>query len=313
MPEHRTNAIERLRGRLGWRPVEPARRAVLFINPRSGGGKSARASLPNLAAERGIETVLLEPGHDLAALAAGAVAGGADLLGMAGGDGSLAVVAAVACAHDLPFVCLPAGTRNHFALDVGVLRGDLVGALGAFTHGLERPIDIAEVNGHVFLNNVSLGVYADAVQRPEYRGAKLRTLLETAREVLGPDAAAPGIEVTDDSGLEYHDPAVVLVSNNPYALDRAVARETRPRLDSGRLGVLVLQRPALRGARPDRAWTTPSLDITAAAVTVDAACDGEAIRLDPPLRFAVRHQALRVRISSRHPGLSPSALLEAAR
>ena len=302
------NTIERLRGDLGWRPVEPARRPVLLINPRSGGGKSARASLPRRAAELGIEPILLTPEDDLSALAAGAVDGGADVLGMAGGDGSLAVIATIASAHDLPFVCVPAGTRNHFALDVGVLRDDLVGSLAAFTDGLERRIDIAEVNGRVFLNNVSLGIYADAVQRPDYRGAKLRTLLETAREVLGPEAAASGIEITDDTGRDHHDPAVVLVSNNPYALDRGLARGTRPRLDTGQLGLVVLERPAARRGRPDRAWTARSLDIAASA-TIDAARDGEAISLDPPLRFAVRHRALRVRISSRHPGVSPSALL----
>jgi diacylglycerol kinase family enzyme len=304
------NAIQRLRGELGWRPVESARRPVLFVNPHSGGGKSARVSLPERAAELGIEPIVLRPEDDLAELVVDAVDEGADLLGMAGGDGSLAVVAAAACAKELPFVCVPAGTRNHFALDVGVLRHDLVGALSAFTNGLERRIDIAEINGQVFLNNVSLGIYADAVRRPDYRGAKLRTLLETAREVLGPDAAAPGIHVTDDAGRDHRDPAVVLVSNNPYALDQAMVRGTRPRLDTGELGVVVLERPVTRRARRDRAWTAPSLDIAVSA-TVDAARDGEAISLDPPLRFVIRRRAIRVRISSHHPGASPSALLEA--
>ncbi|HEY7633457.1 MAG TPA: diacylglycerol kinase family protein [Thermoleophilaceae bacterium] len=304
------NSIEHLRRQLGWEPVEPPGHPVLFINPRSGGGKSTEVSLPERAAELGIEPILLEPEHDLAELVAGAVGGGADLLGMAGGDGSLAVVAAAACAHDLPFVCVPAGTRNHFALDVGVLRHDLLGALAAFTHGLERRIDVAEVNDRVFLNNVSLGIYADAVRRPDYRGAKLLTLLETAREVLGPEASAPGVEVTDDKGHDHRDPAVVLVSNNPYALDRPLARGTRPRLDGGQLGIVVLERPGSRRVRPDRAWAAASLDVVAAA-TVDAARDGEAIRLAPPLRFAIRPRALRVRISSDHPGVSPSGLLSA--
>jgi Diacylglycerol kinase catalytic domain len=114
------------------------------------------------------------------------VAAGADALGMAGGDGSLAVVAAVAAAHGIPFVCVPAGTRNHFALDVGVDRHDVIGALDAFTDGVERQIDMAEVNGRAFLNNASLGIYGDAVRSPAYREAKVRTLLETAAEVMGP-------------------------------------------------------------------------------------------------------------------------------
>jgi diacylglycerol kinase family enzyme len=226
---------------------------------------------------------------------------------MAGGDGSLAIVAAVALSHDLPFVCIPAGTRNHFALDVGVLRHDVAGALEAFSRGVERRIDIAEVNDRVFLNNVSLGIYGEAVQLPAYRSEKLRVLLESARAVLGPDAAAPGIAVTDDAGREHRDPAVVLVSNNAYAPAGTVAAGTRPRLDSGRLGVIVLERPATRPARPDHAWTSPALQVDA-PTTVDAALDGEAIRLNPPLRFAIRPLALRVRIAARHPGGSPSAI-----
>ena len=172
--------------RYGWRPADPPRRPVLFINPRSGDGKAARARLAERARDTGIEAVILDPGQDLAALAGDAAAAGADVLGMAGGDGSLAVVAAVAAAHGIPFVCVPAGTRNHFALDVGVDRHDVAGALDAFTDGVERRIDAAEVNGRMFLNNVSLGIYGDAVRSPAYRDAKARTLLETAAEVMGP-------------------------------------------------------------------------------------------------------------------------------
>ena len=158
------------------------RAPVLFVNPKSGGGKAARAGLAERARERGIDVIVLRPDDDLAALVDDAVARGADALGVAGGDGSLAVVAAAALAHGLPFVCVPAGTRNHFALDVGVDRGDLVGSLDAFTDGVERRIDVAEVNGRLFLNNVSLGIYGDAVRQPAYRDAKARTLLETAAQ-----------------------------------------------------------------------------------------------------------------------------------
>jgi len=111
-----------------------------------------------------------------------AVGEGADALGMAGGDGSLAVVAAAASVHDLPFICVPAGTRNHFALDVGVDRHDVVGALDAFTDGVERRI---EVNGRAFLNNVSLGIYGEAVRQSAFRDVKVRTLVQTAEQMLG--------------------------------------------------------------------------------------------------------------------------------
>jgi diacylglycerol kinase family enzyme len=292
--------------RYGWRPADPPRRPVLFVNPGSGGGAAARAGIAERARERGIEVVILALGQSLAGLARAAVASGADALGMAGGDGSLATVAAEAAAHGLPFVCVPAGTRNHFALDVGVNRHDVAGALEAFTDGVERRIDVAGVNGRVFLNNVSLGVYGDAVRRPGYRDAKVRTLLETAQEVLGPGAQAPGLRLVDDAGREHSHLAVVLVSNNPYALERPVARGTRPALDTGRLGIVVLDVPGDSAPPPGRTWSAPCLEVNAPA-PVHAGADGEAVELSPPLRFTILPAALRVRISSRHPGASPSA------
>lgn len=279
---------------------------MLFVNPRSGDGAAARARLAERARALGIEAVVLAQGQNLTALTEAAVMNGADALGVAGGDGSLAIVAAQAAARRLPFVCIPAGTRNHFALDVGVDRHDLVGALDAFADGVERRIDVAEVNGRLFLNNVSLGVYGDAVRQPGYRDAKARTLLETAHQVLGPSGQVPPLDLIDDAGREHREAAVVLVSNNPYALDRPFAAGTRPALDTGQLGILVLDVPRDRPASPGRAWTAARLEVNA-PTPLHAGVDGEAADLSPPLRFAIRPQALRVRISSRHPGASPSA------
>src|SRR5690348_11320944 len=302
------NPSTRQLARYGWRPAEPPLRPVLLVNTRSGGGKAARAGVAERARAKGIEVVIFTSGQDLAALAHGAVAAGADALGMAGGDGSLAVVAAVAAAHGIPFVCVPAGTRNHFALDVGVDRHDVIGALDAFTDVVERQIDMAEVNGRAFLNNASLGIYADAVRSPAYRDAKVRTLLQTAAEVMGPSAEAPALYLVDDLGREHRDLALVLVSNNPYALDRPLARGTRPALDSGQLGIAVVDAPGGSPRVPGRAWSAPRLEVTAPA-PVHAGIDGEAVDLEPPLRFASRPASLRVRISPRHPGASPSARL----
>jgi diacylglycerol kinase family enzyme len=279
---------------------------VLFVNPRSGGGTATRHRVAERARERGIEAVILGLGQNLAALTQAAVTNGADALGVAGGDGSLAVVAAAAAAHDLPFVCIPAGTRNHFALDVGVDRQDVPGAIEAFTSGVERRIDMADVNGRLYLNNVSLGVYGDAVRRPGYRDAKVRTLLETAEAVLGPSGQVPPLRLVDDAGREHRQLAVVLVSNNPYALDRPPPRGTRPALDTGRLGIVVLDAPGDSPPLPGRAWTAPDPEV-GAPTPVHAGIDGEAVELSPPLRFAIRPATLRVRISARHPGISPSA------
>ena len=216
-----------------WEPAPRLRRPVLIINPRSGDGKAGKVGLADEARSRGVEPLVLEPGDDLETLARRAMAAGADGLGMAGGDGSLAVIAGLAAQHGLPFVCIPAGTRNHLALDLGVNRGDPIGALDAFTDGVERRIDLGDVNGQTFVNNVSLGVYGVAVQRDAYRGAKLRALLGVLPEVIGPNAPPAPLRLTDDLGRVRRDAGVVLVSNNPYAHDRVLGGGTRPRLDSG--------------------------------------------------------------------------------
>jgi diacylglycerol kinase family enzyme len=287
------------------------RHPVLFYNPLSGGGKAERFHLAEEARHRGIEPIELRRGDDLEALVRAEVRRGADGLAMAGGDGSQAIVAMIAAEADLPYACIPAGTRNHFALDLGVDRDDVVGALDAFTRGGERRVDLAEVNGRVFVNNVSLGLYAEAVQRAGYREAKIRTLMNTVPDVLGPDAEPPhlrwGGRGSDDSG------AAVLVSNNSYRLGRALGSGTRPRLDRGVLGIAVLgstsQRrdDARKTALSMRQWSAHTFQIDSDR-PVPAGIDGEATVLDPPLRFHIRSMALRVRIARNHPGASPSAL-----
>ena len=284
----------------------PPRRAVLFWNPRSGGGKATTFHLADEARSRGIEPVELEPGRDLVELVNDAVAGGADGLAMAGGDGSQAIVARLAAEHGLPYACIPAGTRYHFALDLGVDRDDVVGALDAFVDGSERRVDLAEVNERVFVNNVSLGVYADAVQRPEYRDAKIRTILDTMPEALGPKHEQHALRWTGDDGQEQSPAPAILVSNNRYRLGRMIGSGTRPRIDAGVLGVAVLDAPHPGARRPWRDWTTERFEV-ASDGPVNAGIDGEAVVLEPPLRFASRPGVLRVRVARKHPGASPSA------
>ena len=290
--------------------AEPPAKPVLFYNPLSGGGKAARFHLADEARRRGIEPIELHHGEDLEALVRRAVGDGADALAMAGGDGSQAVVAMIAAELDLPYACIPAGTRNHFALDLGVDRDDVVGALDAFVRGGERRVDLAEVNGRVFVNNVSLGLYADAVQKPGYREAKLHTLLETVPDAIGPEAKPPDLVWRSPDGEESA--VAILVSNNAYRLGHVLGSGTRPRLDLAVLGVTVLARSTTSGARTTyklgmEQWVTPTFEIESGD-GVAAGIDGEAVRLDPPLHFRIRPGALRVRIAPDHPGASPSAL-----
>jgi diacylglycerol kinase family enzyme len=274
---------------------------VLFVNPSSGGGTAARAGLAEHARRQGINVVVLRRGQSVGELVRQAVARGADVLGGAGGDGSLGAVAAAALAHGLPLVCVPAGTRNHFAQDLGIDPDDPIGSLEAFKGGVERRIDVGEVNGRLFLNNVSLGVYGDAVRHTAYRDAKLRTLLTTAVEGLAPSSAVVELQVVDEIGDEHPSPAVVLVSNNPYALEPTLASTARPVLDSGQLGIVVVDRPQ-PGRSLWRAWSATSFEVSAPR-QLHAGLDGEAVDLDPPLLFVSRPAALRVRIASRHSGV----------
>ena len=295
-------------------PDAPApRQPVLFFNPRSGGGKAERFALADRGARARDRADRAEARRGSRALVRGAVDRGADALAMAGGDGSQAIVAALAAEHGLPYACVPAGTRNHFALDLGVDRDDVVGALDAFVDGGERTVDLAEVNGRVFVNNVSLGLYAEAVQREGYRDAKLRTLLDTVPDVLGPGGGELDLRWTGPGG---HDAPLgcggarlqqPLPARPRRRLGHPPADRRRPARHHRLRRALGTRRGRPRLQRPWREWAAPAFEVDADS-PVPAGIDGEALVLDPPLRFRIRPGVLRVRIARQHPGASPSAM-----
>lgn len=300
------------------RPAHP----VLIMNPKSGGGKAERFRLADECAKRGIEPVLLRPGDDLLQLARDAIARGADVIGMAGGDGSQALVASVAAKHQIPHVVIPAGTRNHFALDLGLDRDDVVGALDAFGDAIERRIDLAEVNGRVFVNNASLGLYAKIVQTPQYRNAKLKTAAEMLPELLGPDAKPFDLRYSGPDGTKYTTAHLILVSNNRYQLDQLAGRGTRERLDRGTLGVVAARIDGPGAAQRFAAleavgqvrrfpgwleWEAPQFEVQSDS-PVEIGIDGEAMSLTPPLVFTCRPGALRVRVPRAAVGASPASM-----
>ncbi|HZD00963.1 MAG TPA: diacylglycerol kinase family protein, partial [Actinomycetes bacterium] len=301
--------------------VGPARRPVLLLNPKSGGGKVERFHLVEEARRRGIEPIALAPGDDLRRLAQQAVARGADVLGMAGGDGSQALVAGVAARHGAGFVCVPAGTRNHLAMDLGLDRDDVVGALDAFGAAVERRIDLGLVDDQVFVNNATMGLYAKIVQSPAYRDRKVATALELLPGMLGPNATPFDLRFTAPDGAEHEPVHLILVSNNRYELGHPEGFGSRRHIDAGALGIVVarLQSPgeAARLARMQAAertrrpggwveWTDTSFEVRSAA-PVEVGIDGEAMVLDPPIRFRILPGALRVRIPAHAPGYSPAA------
>jgi diacylglycerol kinase family enzyme len=310
------------RVRREWRArVGSANHGVVIVNTKSGGGKAVRFDLLGEAAKRGVRTIILEPGDDLGELAERAIADGADVIGMAGGDGSQAVVARAAMRHGIPHVCIPSGTRNHFALDLGLDRDDVAGALDAFTDGVERRIDLAQVNGRVFVNNASLGVYARVVQSEAYRDAKLETWVRLLPGMLGPDAPPIDLEFDGPDAARCDDAVLILVSNNPYQLLRFAGAGTRPRLDSGCLGLLAARVRTARDVteltsleaigqahrfRGLMEWSGSEFEVRSRSA-IAVGLDGEALMLDPPLRFRCLPGALRVRLPRRAGGISPAA------
>jgi diacylglycerol kinase family enzyme len=300
-------------------PAGPATRGVLIMNRKSGGGKAERFHLEDECHRRGIEPVVLQPGDDLLELARDAIDRGADVIGMAGGDGSQALVASVAAERGVPMVVVPAGTRNHLALDLGLDRDDVVGALDAFGEAVERPMDLAAVNGRVFVNNVSLGIYAAIVRSPEYRDAKVDTTLAALPKVLGPGSRPFDLRFIGPGGERHEGAHLIQISNNPYGKGIG-ARGTRPYLDTGRLGVISLEirgdreaaafLTAVAQGRPERfegfrSWATERFEVQSGS-SVDVGLDGESLSMDPPLSFSVRERSLRVRLPLHAVGYSPA-------
>ncbi len=226
----------------GERRARRPERAFLIMNPRSGGGKVGQFGLKEKAEELGAEVAMIGgPGvTDIAALAERAVADGADLLGVAGGDGTQALVAGIAAAHDVPFLCISAGTRNHFALDLGLDRDDPAACLEALTDGIERRVDLGRIGDRTFVNNASFGVYAEIVRSPAYRDDKRGTTLQLLPDLMKDDGDQHRLTASAND-VDVKNPQAVLVSNNPYELSDIAGLGRRDRLDTGKLGLIAIK------------------------------------------------------------------------
>ena len=282
---------------------------VLLVNPNSGDGKAGRVGLVDEAQRRGITVRVLAPGDDLTELARSAIAGGADAIGIAGGDGSLGYVAGAAIEANVPFVCVPAGTRNHFARDLGLDRNDVTAALDAFV-GEVRRVDYATVNDRVFINNASLGLYAKMVSDPAYREAKAETTVATMQE-LARSGHSFDLRYRTPGGQPHEVADLVFVGNNPYVvtgLPNDIGK--RERLDRGRLGIVTLAvRTTAEFARmltltaTGRVgrfagwgeWTSDTFRVDSGS-RVALGIDGESVAMDPPLEFAIHRGGLLVAV-----------------
>ncbi|WP_166875862.1 diacylglycerol kinase family protein [Salinibacterium sp. ZJ450] len=296
-------------------PVPPPKNAFLVMNPRSGGGKVGKFDLKKQAEALGAEVALLEgPGIvDVAALTRQAVEQGADLLGVAGGDGTQALVAGIAAEHDLPFLVISAGTRNHFASDLGLDLADPSRCLDALSDGLELRIDLGDVDGRTFVNNASFGAYAEVVQSPAYRDDKTGTVLRMLPDLIGGHTGARLLARV--GGVTIEKPQAVLVSNGPYETHDLAGLGRRPRLDRGTLGVVTISVSSARQAVGllRRTHQNGLTQHTGLEVVVDAdeaeipiGIDGEALIVPTPVRCTITPRALRVRVPRNRPGVLPA-------
>ena len=292
----------------------PLRQPFVIMNPRSGGGKVGKFGLRDKATALGAEVVLLEgPGVvDVAAMARQAVDAGADLLGVAGGDGTQALVAGIAAGRDVPMMVISAGTRNHFALDLGLDRDDPASCLNALTDGVELRIDLGLIGNRTFVNNASFGAYAQVVQSPAYRDDKSGTTLQMLPDLLSGHKGAH-LVVRVDGQVMLDGPQAVLVSNNPYETGDIAGMGRRTRLDQGVLGVVgvridnaVQAAGLLHRAQRSRSVTV----LTAREVVIDAdqpqipvGIDGESVLMPTPVHCTIRPLSLRVRVPRDRPGV----------
>jgi diacylglycerol kinase family enzyme len=303
---HRTEGMEAVAGTV-------PQHAVLIMNPKSGGGKVAQFGLAEKARRLGAHVVLLDTSveTDVAQLARDAVADGADLLGVAGGDGTQALVAQVAAEHGLPFVVISAGTRNHFAMDLGLDRSDPATCLDALTDGEELRVDLGSVDGRPFVNTVSFGVYAEVVQRPDYREAKAGVALDALPELLFSYAGDRIDALVGDTRLEGQQ--ALLVSNNAYSVPGMTsAGGRRPRLDMGTLGVVGVRVTSaaqaagvvLRGTSAVglQVLNASQVTVTAKASHIAVGIDGEALSLPTPVTCTINPRSLRVLVPRNRPG-----------
>jgi len=287
---------------------------AVLLNAKAGSGHTPpdAGALRAAFAHHGRRAAVFEctPERDLDALLQEALAARPALLVAAGGDGTVNAVAACALAHGLPFGVLPVGTLNHFARDLG-LPLELDRAVAVVAARRLRAIDVGDVNGALFLNNASIGLYPQLVAEREhdqhrFGHSKWSAMLHAAWRVLRhPEAYEVVLEI--DGREERRRTASVFVGNNRYTLE-GPRMGHRERLDDGMLDVVVLRSRHMLG------WLWLALralcgrlsprDVEQHAVRafrldtrngeLPVARDGEAHPLRPPLRFAVHPRALQV-------------------
>jgi len=282
----------------------------LIINPKAGNGRAVKAHLDEQAKKQGITVIFTKKGDDLESVARRAVRRGADVLGVSGGDGSLGAVAKVAIEQQLPIVVLPGGTRCHFARDLGLDPKRITDALAGF-HGVERLVDTADINGRIFLNNASFGLYADIVDSPGYREHKVQASRNVLRSIVNGTKDTYDLRFRRDK-FQVDKAVQVLVGVNSYETFNVFELGHRERLDEGVLQVTAItqlndetMRELLSTISIDKLgktdaypnifqWTRKSFSITNSTGRIVAGVDGEREEYATPVTIRVKPLALHI-------------------
>lgn len=286
------------------------KKPYLIMNPKSGNGRAIKARIDVLAKEQGIKVLVLKKEDNVEDVARRAAKAGADVLGVSGGDGSIGAVAKVALEHKLPMVVLPGGTKCHFARDIGLDPERIVDSLAGFT-GVKRQIDLGSINGRIFLNNVSFGLYADIVDNPDYRDNKLRVTRQVLQEIVSGSKSIYDLQFL--AGKKQIKKAVqVLASVNCYKTLSIFELGQRERLDEGILQITALTslndtmiKRLMRSISIDRLhkheaipdfyqWTAKTFNITSSAKKIVVGVDGEREEYKTPITVQVLPSALTV-------------------
>lgn len=288
------------------------KRKVLVVNPKSGNGRAIKAHIPELAQSAGITVHVLKPGQDLRQLLEDAVADGADVLGISGGDGTLGLAAEIAIDHDLPLVVLPGGTRCHFARDLGLNPNRITDAFESFK-GIERRVDVGQIGDRYFLNNASFGLYAEITDRPEYRQHKAATTRKVMHDLATREAPFYPLVFQDNHGATWNHAALVLIGVNRYQTLHLGELGQRKRLDEGVLQIIAI--PALSSTilkdlvrhhevhdlESVSEWTTSNITISHRSGRIKVGLDGENVSLPAPVKIRVRPLALRLLVPAEGP------------
>ena len=285
----------------------------VLVNPLSGGGftDEKQRELDALFREAGAQPAF-RLSADLRGAAQALVRERPPCIVAAGGDGTVSAVASALAGSDVPLALLPTGTLNHFARDVG-LPAELADCVRVAVAGNTKAVDVGEVNGRVFINNASIGLYPAIVRRREKQQRRLgrgkwHAMLWAMHTVLRSHPFLY-LAIELDGVSQQRRTPFVFVGNNEYLME-GFTMGLRERLDSGvlsvylshrrgRIGLLLLALRALFG-RLQQAKDFEAANVSELRIESHrhkrllVATDGEVSALDMPLEFRVRPRALKV-------------------